>query len=722
MQQLLLKRHRKTQVIKNMSIFTLTQNDAVAVITMNDPSLPQNVLNDSIQIEFEKLFTEIEADKQLKALIFTSDKKDCFIAGADISMLQQIDSAEQAEQKSKLLHALTQKIVDLPITTVAAINGACLGGGLEMALAFDYRIASTHKSTKIGVPEVQLGLLPGGGGTQRIPRLIDLPTALDMMLTGKQLNALRAKKVGLVDQAVAPEILMQVASKFAAKGKPSRTKNFKEKLMASAPMRAIIFSQARKKTMQATKGRYPAPIKILDTVQRGLATSLAKGLDIEARSFGELVMTVESKQLINIFFAVTDLKKDSGIDSDESPKTVDKVGVLGAGLMGAGIAFVSVFKAQKNVRLKDINAKGLASGIAYVGKILDKRVARRYLKPNQRNQVMSRLTGTVDYSGLASSDIVVEAVFESLDLKQQMIADIEKLNSSKETIFATNTSAIPVDDIASNAKYPERVVGMHYFSPVEKMPLLEVVNGTKTADWATATAVQLGKQQGKTVIVVNDGPGFYTTRILVPYNMEAVRVVLEGVAIEDVDRALEKFGFPVGPIKLMDEVGIDVGAHIVETLHQAFGERVPLIDGIDTLIEDDRKGRKNKRGFYDYSPSSKGKQVDQSIYKLVGVNNPGANKMSAVAIAERVVLSMLNEAAYCLGENILRSARDGDIGAIFGLGFPPFLGGPFRYMDTLGVAEVVIKLTTLQEQHGARFTPAPLLQKLAKNESSFYAE
>ena len=705
-----------------MSIFTLTKNDGLAVITMNDPASSQNVLNDSIQNEFEHIFAEIAGDEHLKALIFTSDKKDCFIAGADISMLQQIESAEQAEQKSKLLHVLTQKIVELPITTVAAINGACLGGGLEMALAFDYRIASTHKSTKIGVPEVQLGLLPGGGGTQRIPRLIDLPTALDMMLTGKQLNALRAKKTGLVDQAVAPEILMQVAEKFAAKGKPSRTKSLKEKLMASAPMRSIVFSQARKKTLKATKGHYPAPLKILDTVECGLATSLAKGLDIEANSFGELVMTAASKQLINIFFAVTELKKDSGIDSDEAPKAVAKVGVLGAGLMGAGIAYVSIFKAQKNVRLKDINVKGLASGIAYVGNILDKRVARRHLKPNQRNQVMSRLTGSVNYSGFASSDIVVEAVFESLDLKQQMVADIEKLDSSKETIFATNTSAIPIDDIASKAKHPERVVGMHYFSPVEKMPLLEVVNGTKTADWATATAVQLGKQQGKTVIVVNDGPGFYTTRILVPYNMEAVRVVLEGVAIEDVDRALEKFGFPVGPIKLMDEVGIDVGAHIVETLHQAFGDRVPLINGIDTLIKDDRKGRKNKRGFYDYSSSSKGKQVDQSIYKLVGVSSPGCNKMSSDAIAERIVLSMLNEAAYCLGENILRSARDGDIGAIFGLGFPPFLGGPFRYMDTLGVTEIVAKLTALQDQYGKRFAPAPMLQELADIKGSFYAE
>jgi len=252
------------------------------------------------------------------------------------------------------------------------------------------------------------------------------------------------------------------------------------------------------------------------------------------------------------------------------------------------------------------------------------------------------------------------------------------------------------------------------------MPLLEVINGTKTADWVTATAVELGKQQGKTVIVVNDGPGFYTTRILVPYNMEAVRMVLEGVAIEDIDNALEAFGMPIGPIKLMDEVGIDVGAHIVVTLNEAFGDRIPLIEGVDAVIKDDRKGKKNSRGFYDYSSKSNGKQVDESIYSVMGVTNPGSKHVAESDIAERIILCMLNEAAYCLDENILRSARDGDIGAIFGLGFPPFLGGPFRYMDTMGIDVVLEKLNNLQALHGERFKPAPNLLKLAKKSNTFY--
>ena len=483
--------------------------------------------------------------------------------------------------------------------------------------------------------------------------------------------------------------------------------------METSLARKIIFSQARKKALKTTKGHYPAPIKILDVVEQGLATDLQSALKVEADGFAELLMTPVSKQCVNIFFATTELKKDSGVDSKAKAREVNKVGVLGAGLMGAGIASVTVEKAKLPVRLKDISAEGLARGFAYVGKILNKKVARRRLKPNKRDEIMSRLTGAINYSGFSNANVVIEAVFEDLKLKQSMIADVEKLAGDKDIIFATNTSAIPINDVAAKAKKPEQVIGMHYFSPVEKMPLLEIIKGDKTADWVTATAVQLGKDQGKTVIVVNDGPGFYTTRILVPYIMEAVRLVLEGIAIEDIDTALEKFGFPVGPIKLMDEVGIDVGSHIVENLNQAFGDRVPLIEQVEKVIADDRKGRKNKRGFYSYSSKNKS-EVDESIYSVLGIDEPGSKHLNADIIVERVLLTMLNEAAFCLGDGILRSARDGDIGAIFGLGFPPYLGGPFRYMDSLGAAEVLAKLNALEEVNGKRFSPAPVLSKLAK--------
>lgn len=704
-----------------MSVFRLEKQNGIAIITMNDPDQPQNVLNQSIQSEFEHVFNDISNDKALKGLIFTSDKPKCFVAGADISMLQSIDSREKSIESSKLLHGLVQRIADLDLVSVAAINGACLGGGLELALAFDYRIASDDKSTKIGVPEVQLGLLPGGGGTQRIPRLIALPTALDLMLTGKQLNAVRAKKAGLIDQVVPVNALHGLAIKCITKGKPKRSQSLKDKLMKWGPVRGYVISQARQQTLKLTKGKYPAPLKILDVVHQGLGLSLAEGLECEAQGFADLLMSSESKQLVNIFFASTDLKKDTGVDSDATAREVNKVGVLGGGLMGAGIAYVTADRAHKDVRIKDISHEGVARGIEYATKLIDKKLARKRIKSHEYLPSVSKITGGIDYKGFESADVVIEAVFESLELKQQMVADIEALAGDRETVFATNTSAIPIDDVAANAQHPERVIGMHYFSPVEKMPLLEVVKGSKTADWVTATAVALGKQQGKTVIVVNDGPGFYTTRILVPYSMEAVRLVLEGVAIEEVDAALESFGMPVGPLKLMDEVGIDVGAHIVETLNGAFGDRIPLIEGVDRVLADDRKGKKNKRGFYDYSTESKGKKVDESIYQTMGVQYPGRAEISHQdGIAERVILTMLNEAAYCLEEGILRSARDGDIGAIFGLGFSPFLGGPFRYMDTLGTSVVVAKLEALAKEHGKRFTPAPSLVSMAKNNEKFY--
>ena len=433
-----------------MSVFTLEKNDGIAVISMNDQSVAQNVLNKEIQREFENVFDDVANDPSLTGLVFQSTKPACFIAGADITMLQSIETQEQAREASQLLHALTQRITDLSITTVVAINGSCLGGGLELALAFDYRVAADTKSTKIGVPEVQLGILPGGGGTQRLPRLIDLPTALDLILTGKQLNAARAKKAGLVDAVVHADVLQAVTTKYTLKGKPSRKKSVIQKLMSTSLARNVIISQARKKTLKLTKGKYPAPLKILDVIEQGVGVDLIPGLAIEAQGFAELLMTDESKQLVNIFFAVTDLKKDSGVDSQKQAKAINNIAVLGAGLMGAGIAYVSIDKAGKTVRLKDIDINGLSKGIEHVGKLFDKKVKRRFIKAYQRDALMSQLTGTVDYSGFKGSDIVIEAVFESLELKQKMISDIESLDGN-DTIFATNTSAIPIDDIAAQA-------------------------------------------------------------------------------------------------------------------------------------------------------------------------------------------------------------------------------------------------------------------------------
>lgn len=697
--------------------------EGILNVKLDVPDESMNVLRLDLIEEFEQVFDQVDTDSAIKGMVFTSAKPDSFIAGADIAMIQAAETAEEAAALAEKLQQATLRIERCKKTTVVAVHGACLGGGLELAMAFDYRIATSDSKTVFALPEVQLGLLPGGSGTQRLPRMIDLPLSLDMMLTGKRLNSKRAKRAGLIDDVVAQSILLRVANEFANKSKARpRKRSITQKLMNSGPARAFIFKKAREQTLAKTKGNYPAPPEIIDRVEYGLANGREAGLKAESKGFGELAMTTQSQQLQNLFFATTELKKDSGIDSDETGREVSKVGILGAGLMGAGIAYVSMKNADSQVRLKDRDYQGVERGISYVNKILQGRVKRRRMTSLQKRQLQSLLTGTTDYSGFANTQLVVEAVFESLDLKQQMVADIEALEGNKEIIFATNTSAIPIADIAAKAKHPERVIGMHYFSPVEKMPLLEIITTPKTADWVTATCVEYGKQQGKTVIAVNDGPGFYTTRILGPYIMESIHLIMEGVAIEDIDKALEDAGFPVGPITLLDEVGIDVASHIAETLHEAFGERAAPVPSMQNVIGDDRKGRKNSRGFYIYEKRKKGedKRVDMSVYPLLGGKEPGSSSLTSEQIAERCLLQMVNEAALCLEEGILRNARDGDIGAVFGLGFPPFLGGPFRYVDQREAKSIVAAMQELEKELGPRFKAADSLVKMAESGERFY--
>ena len=703
----------------------------VQIITLDMADENMNVLREELIDDFNTVFTEAGQNAEVTGIIFRSGK-DSFIAGADIAMIDNATTSEEVAALSQALQDTTLLIEKLSKPTAAVIHGACLGGGLEIAMAFDYRVASTHKSTKLGLPEVQLGLLPGGSGTQRLSRLVDLPTALDLTLTGKQVPAKKALKIGLVSDVAAESIVLDVAEKLVLKGKPKpRNKSLKEKVMNIGLVRGLIFKKAREKTQEKTFGNYPAPAKIIDAIEAGLELGMEKGLMVEREGFATLALTPESEQLRGIYFATTELKKDTGIDGnpEDLARPIEKVGVLGAGLMGAGIAYVSMKNADAKVRLKDRDIEGVGRGISYVNKLLGKQVTRRRISDLEKRQLQAKLSSTADYSGFKSADIVIEAVFEDLDLKRQMLADIESIEDNKEIIFATNTSALPIDDIAKGAKQPERVIGMHYFSPVEKMPLLEIVVGKDTSDWVTASCVELGKKQGKTVIVVNDGPGFYTTRILAPFINEATHMVYEGVAIEELDEALKQAGFPVGPITLLDEIGIDVASHIAETMEKSFGERLAPLAAMQKVVDDDRKGRKNKRGFYLYTEQKNplssllngdSKTVDESIYKVLGANSPGSKTMNADSIAERCLLQMVNEAAYCLEEGILRSARDGDIGAIFGLGFPPFLGGPFRYADAIGLDSLVSKLQVLEAEHGIRFSPAPSLVKMAKQGKTFY--
>lgn len=704
------------------SAFTLNlRPDNVAVVTIDVPNEKMNTLKAAFGGEVRTILKQIRDNKVLRGVVFISAKPDNFIAGADINMIAQCRTAKEAEELARQGQQIMAEIHALSIPVIAAIHGACLGGGLELALACHRRICTDDAKTVLGLPEVQLGLLPGSGGTQRLPRLIGVSTALEMILTGKPLRPRQALKAGLVDDVVPLSILLETAVGLAKQERPaSRHLPVRERVLAGPLGRTLLFRMVGKKTEQKTQGNYPAATQILSVVETGLAQGRSSGYDAEARAFGQLAMTPQSQALRHLFFASTHVKKDPGSKAQAAP--LNTVGVLGGGLMGGGIAFVTASKAGLPVRIKDINAKGINHALKYSWEELDKKVRRRYLKAAERDSQMAKISGTLDFRGFSHRDLVIEAVFEDLALKQKMVSEVEA-HCAPHTIFASNTSSLPIGDIAAQAARPENVIGLHFFSPVEKMPLVEVIPHAGTDEQTIATTVKLAKKQGKTPIVVADKAGFYVNRILAPYINEAIRLLSEGEHIDDIDRALVKFGFPVGPVQLLDEVGIDTGTKIIPVLEAAYGERFSApASVVSAILNDDRKGRKNGRGFYLYPAKGRKskKRPDPTIYPLIGAS--GGGQLAAEQMAERCVLLMLNEAVRCFAEQVIRSARDGDIGAVFGIGFPPFLGGPFHYIDTVGPGEIVARLQRLEAQYGTRFTPCEPLLRMAEQGETFWSQ
>ncbi|MHC5176377.1 fatty acid oxidation complex subunit alpha FadJ [Serratia rhizosphaerae] len=701
--------------------FRLTlRPDNIGVITIDVPGEKVNTLKAEFVEQINDVLIQAQQQTTLEGLVIISGKPDSFIAGADITMIAACNSAKEAQSLAKKGQSTLAQLAAFPVPVVAAIHGACLGGGLELALACHSRVCSLDDKTALGLPEVQLGLLPGSGGTQRLPRLIGAGKALDMMLTGKQIRARQALRMGLVDDAVPHAILLETAVARARQGWSARRElPWQERLLNGPLGRSALFAIVRKKTLEKTHGNYPAAERIIQVVRTGLDQGSASGCEAEARAFGELAMTPQSAALRSLFFASTALKKERGADAQ--PHALERVGILGGGLMGGGIACVTATRGGLPVRIKDISTQGINHALKYSWDVLGKRVRRKRMRPAERQKQMMLISGTTDYCGFEQVDIVVEAVFEDLALKQQMVAEIEQ-HAASHTVFASNTSSLPISQIAAKAQRPEQVIGLHYFSPVDKMPLVEVIPHAATSAATIATTVALAHKQGKTAIVVADRAGFYVNRILAPYINEAARCLLAGEPIEALDKALVDFGFPVGPITLLDEVGIDVGTKIIPILVEELGSRFAAPAAFDAVLKDGRKGRKNGKGFYLYPSEGQQRQrrkrADASVYTLLGVT-PKAH-LPPAEIAQRCVMMMLNEAARCLEEGVIRSARDGDIGAVFGIGFPPFLGGPFRYMDELGAETVVKTLQYLQQQHGEHFAPCERLQRMAQQGERFY--
>ncbi|MEM7199138.1 MAG: 3-hydroxyacyl-CoA dehydrogenase NAD-binding domain-containing protein [Planctomycetota bacterium] len=695
------------------------RNDGVGILWLDVPGQRVNTLSPAMFDEFAARLNEVLRDRTVRGIVIASAKPDGFIAGADLHVLEEIDGATEAAQLSQRGNELLLRLDRAPKPVVAAVHGAALGGGLEVALACDHIVASDDPSTVLGLPEVMLGLLPGAGGTQRLPRRVGLIAALPLLLTGKKVRARKAKRLGLVDTVTSPggiaDTAARLALQLAQSGTKTRRRSWLRRLTELGPGRRLVLKRAREEVQRKSRGLYPAPLAILDCVETGLSQGLEAGLARESKEFGALVVSPQASSLIRLFHWQNELKKD---EDDAAPLPVQRLGVLGAGFMGAGIASVSVGSGPVVVR--DLTDDSLSSAARTVADGLKKQRRSGALTAIEADRRWHRLQLTTDVAAIRGCDMVIEAVFEDLELKRKVLAEAEA-ELAADAVFATNTSALPIADIAKEAKHPERVLGMHYFSPVPKMPLLELVAAKQTAPWAIATARAVGIAQGKTVIVVGDGPGFYTTRILAPFLNEAVVLVEEGARIEDVDRALRDFGYPVGPLALIDEIGLDVGAHVARDLGAKFAERgTAPSDALPKLFAAGYAGRKNQQGFYRYPPPGKKarKEPNDSVYAHTG----GAPRrhFAREDVQDRLALLMVNEAVRCLEEGILRCPRDGDIGAVMGLGFPPLLGGPFRYLDQRGAGAVRDRLEQLAQAHGTRFTPANLLVEHANEQRAFY--
>lgn len=698
--------------------------DGIGRITFHDPERAHNVLTEDVlgdlALAIDQAY-EAVANARLRALLVTSTMPGSFIAGADVGAIAAVAAAGDRDRGiaiSREVQALFGRIADMPIPTIAAIQGICLGGGTEIALACTCRVSDDDDRTRIGLPEVQLGILPGWGGTTRLPRLVGLRAALDLLLTGKPARVSKARRIGLVDQVFPRHQFQERCLDFArevAGRRRVRPGVAGWLLDRTAPGRWLVLRMAAGRVRKLTGGNYPAPLRILDVVQRGLRGGLSAGLDSEAEAIGDLIASPACRNLLFLFGCREAARKGPWSDGGRDAG-VKRMAVIGAGQLGAGIAQLAAYN-DLPVRMKDVRHEAVAGGLAYARSVFDGAVKRRKMRRRDAARKMGLISGGVDYSGVALSSVIVEAVVERMDVKQAVLRQVEDV-VAPDAVIVTNTSSLSVDEMASALARPGRFAGMHFFHPVHRMPLVEVVAGAKTDADTIETVAALAARLGKVPVVTRDAPGFLVNRIIGPGLNEAGHLLQEGWDAAALDRVWTRFGMPMGPCRLIDTIGMEVAFHAGQALAAAFGDRLTPASPLEALSRSGRPGQKGGRGFYLYE-SGKPKGIDPAVYADMGLSAPHSGQDSVEA-CDRTVLAMVNEAARVLEDGVVGSAADVDLGMIMGAGFPPFRGGLLTYADDRGLDEIAATLTSLRDSCGDRFAPAPLLVRLADAGETFH--
>lgn len=710
-----------------MRALNLKIENQIAILEFDQPDSKVNLLNSATMQELAQIFNRLAQKSQgeVKALIITSKKEGSFIAGADIKEIEQIQSAAEAKEKSEKGKQILNLLQNLDLVTLAMINGDCLGGGLELALACKYRVASFSDRVKIGLPEVRLGLVPGWGGTQRLPRLIGLAPALKMILTGQTISSREALKNGLVDRLFSEARLKEESLKFVRgilegreKITRNRPKRLSQALLENNPLgRAVLFRQVKKNLLEKTKGFYPAPFKALELIKRTYGKNNPSTFVLESETFGQLAVTEVSKNLIKVFYLNEKFKKFPWVADQVKPTVVKKCAIVGAGVMGGGIAHLTSSH-DIPTRIKDVNFEPLKKALKTAREIFHYSLRNRKLKKNHVEYKMGLISPTVTYQGFENADIVIEAVVEDLSIKQKVFQELSHI-VSPQCVLASNTSALSISKLAEATSGPERVVGLHFFNPVQRMPLVEIIKSEKTSVQTLATVIAFARGLGKAVIVVQNSPGFLVNRILFPYLNEAAFLLEEGMQIEKIDSIACRFGMPLGPLELADEVGIDVGYKVAKILRDAFGERMQVAPILDNLVQKGFFGKKSGQGFYLYS--GKRKIPNSQVYRMTKINNRGG--VSDQTTLKRMIYPMLNEAARCLEEKVVTCPETIDMGMMAGTGFPPFRAGLLRYADSIGIEAIVTDLSNFQNEFGQeRFRPCDLLLEKSRQKQAFYGE